>query len=96
MGHHHPGDILRLDHLFGRDRGTRRHGGGDISGTDGESLDAEGCTFREKGLRQRPQAELGSGLTSSPPSRFARRESGKEGDSFLPTPLLKTGMDRRA
>ena len=33
-------------------------------------------------------------LTSSPPSRFARRESGKGGDSFLPSPRLFTGMDR--
>ena len=32
-------------------------------------------------------------LTSSPPSRFGRRESGKEGDSFLPTPLLEMGID---
>ena len=30
-------------------------------------------------------------LTSSPPTRFARRESGKEGDSFLPTPRTENG-----
>ena len=35
-------------------------------------------------------------LTSSPPSRFARRESGKEGDSFLPSPRSDTGMDSPA
>ena len=35
-------------------------------------------------------------LTFSPPSRFARRESGKEGDSFLPSPRSDTGMDSPA
>ena len=30
-------------------------------------------------------------LTSSHPSRFACRESGKEGDSFLPSPRTENG-----
>ncbi|MHB1927690.1 MAG: hypothetical protein ACYCRD_10575 [Leptospirillum sp.] len=34
---------------------------------------------------------LMSFLTSSPPSHFARRESGKERDSFLPTPRTENG-----